>query len=236
MLRAAGVTLLNLRRGDVSLRDRPRGQMVPGRQDRRLSGRPAGRRLRQQRLQRLSPGRARSRTVGHLLLLELGSQHDDDPAPAGDRDQGRRHRLHGPSGRRRHRSADRQGLRRRASSSPPPTPPCPRRRRSTGPQGMGYVGAPNHAAGYALGAEAAKRAGLKSGDEAFVWGLKGQGGDRGSAHGRRDRGARKGGRQGHLSGDRHGDRRRSERRHRDLRRRDEGQSGHQGGRHRSRRR
>jgi simple sugar transport system substrate-binding protein len=49
-----------------------------------------------------------------------------------------------------------------------------------GPQGMGYAGAPNHAAGYALGAEAAKRAGIKPGDEAFVWGLKGQGGDRGS--------------------------------------------------------
>ena len=49
-----------------------------------------------------------------------------------------------------------------------------------GPQGMGYVGAPNHAAGFALGAEAAKRAGIKAGDEAFVWGLKGQGGDRGS--------------------------------------------------------
>jgi simple sugar transport system substrate-binding protein len=49
-----------------------------------------------------------------------------------------------------------------------------------GPEGMGYVGAPNHAAGYALGAEAAKRTGIKAGDEAFVWGLKGQGGDRGS--------------------------------------------------------
>ena len=48
-----------------------------------------------------------------------------------------------------------------------------------GPDGMGYVGAPNHAAGFALGAEAAKRAGLKAGDLAFVWGLKGQGGDRG---------------------------------------------------------
>ena len=45
---------------------------------------------------------------------------------------------------------------------------------------MGYVGAPNHAAGFALGAEAAKRAGIKNGDLAFVWGLKGQGGDRGS--------------------------------------------------------
>src|ERR1700677_3871273 len=49
-----------------------------------------------------------------------------------------------------------------------------------GPAGMGYIGAPNHAAGYALGAEAAKRAGIKAGDLAFVWGLKGQGGDRGS--------------------------------------------------------
>jgi len=47
------------------------------------------------------------------------------------------------------------------------------------PAGMGYVGAPNHAAGYALGAEAAKRSGIKKGDLAFVWGLKGQGGDRG---------------------------------------------------------
>jgi simple sugar transport system substrate-binding protein len=45
-------------------------------------------------------------------------------------------------------------------------------------QGFGYVGAPNYKAGYALGEEAAKRAGLKSGDGAFVWGLKGQGGDR----------------------------------------------------------
>jgi simple sugar transport system substrate-binding protein len=48
-----------------------------------------------------------------------------------------------------------------------------------GPQGFGYVGAPNYSAGFALGAEAAKREGLKAGDEVFVWGLKGQGGDRG---------------------------------------------------------
>jgi simple sugar transport system substrate-binding protein len=46
-------------------------------------------------------------------------------------------------------------------------------------QGLGYVGAPNYKAGYALGEEAAKRANLQSGDEVFVWGLKGQGGDRG---------------------------------------------------------
>jgi simple sugar transport system substrate-binding protein len=46
-------------------------------------------------------------------------------------------------------------------------------------QGLGYVGAPNYKAGYALGEEAAKRAKLGSGDTAFVWGLKGQGGDRG---------------------------------------------------------
>ena len=56
----------------------------------------------------------------------------------------------------------------------------PEAQKKYGPEGMGYVGAPNHAAGYALGAEAAKRAGLKAGDAAFVWGLKGQGGDRGS--------------------------------------------------------
>lgn len=47
------------------------------------------------------------------------------------------------------------------------------------PEGFGYVGAPNYDAGFALGAEAAKRAKLASGDEVFVWGLKGQGGDRG---------------------------------------------------------
>ena len=47
------------------------------------------------------------------------------------------------------------------------------------PIGLGYVGAPNYSAGFALAAEAAKRAGLKKGDKVFVWGLKGQGGDRG---------------------------------------------------------
>jgi simple sugar transport system substrate-binding protein len=46
-------------------------------------------------------------------------------------------------------------------------------------RGFGYVGAPNYSAGFALGAEAAKRANLKAGDGVFVWGLKGQGGDRG---------------------------------------------------------
>ncbi|MGO4441273.1 sugar ABC transporter substrate-binding protein [Rhizobium sp. RAF56] len=46
-------------------------------------------------------------------------------------------------------------------------------------QGLGYVGAPNYAAGFALGTEAVKRAKLASGDSVFVWGLKGQGGDRG---------------------------------------------------------
>jgi simple sugar transport system substrate-binding protein len=55
----------------------------------------------------------------------------------------------------------------------------PEAQKKYAPQGFGYVGAPNYGAGFALGAEAAKRAGLKSGDSAFVWGLKGQGGDRG---------------------------------------------------------
>ena len=48
-----------------------------------------------------------------------------------------------------------------------------------GSKGFGYVGAPNYSAGFWLGGEAAKRAGLKAGDSVFVWGLKGMGGDRG---------------------------------------------------------
>ncbi|MBV1705316.1 MAG: substrate-binding domain-containing protein, partial [Hyphomicrobiales bacterium] len=47
------------------------------------------------------------------------------------------------------------------------------------PHGFGYVGAPNYLAGFSLAQEAAKRAKLAKGDEVFVWGLKGQGGDRG---------------------------------------------------------
>lgn len=46
-------------------------------------------------------------------------------------------------------------------------------------RGLGYVGAPNYSAGFTLGTEAAKRAHLAKGDKVFVWGLKGQGGDRG---------------------------------------------------------
>jgi simple sugar transport system substrate-binding protein len=46
-------------------------------------------------------------------------------------------------------------------------------------QGFGYVGAPNYSAGFNLGSEAAKRAGIKSGDKVLVWGLKAAGGDRG---------------------------------------------------------
>lgn len=40
--------------------------------------------------------------------------------------------------------------------------------------GFGYVGAKNYDAGHALGAEAVKRFGLKSGDRAMVWGLLSQ--------------------------------------------------------------
>ncbi len=46
-------------------------------------------------------------------------------------------------------------------------------------QGFGYVGAPNYAAGHALASEAVKRSGVQPGDSVFVWGLQGQGGDRG---------------------------------------------------------
>jgi len=43
-------------------------------------------------------------------------------------------------------------------------------------QGLGYVGAVLHDAGAALANEAIARGGLKSGDRAFVWGLKAQAG------------------------------------------------------------
>jgi simple sugar transport system substrate-binding protein len=42
--------------------------------------------------------------------------------------------------------------------------------------GFGYVGAELYSAGWALGKEAIARAGLGSGDQAFVWGLLGQAG------------------------------------------------------------
>ena len=67
---------------------------------------------------------------------------------------------------------------------------------------MGYVGAPNYSAGFALGGEAAKRAGLKAGDKVFVWGLKAQGGDRGKRTVGVIDALREGGRQGDLPGDR----------------------------------
>jgi simple sugar transport system substrate-binding protein len=43
-------------------------------------------------------------------------------------------------------------------------------------KGYGYVGAILHDAGYALGQEAVKRAGLQAGDKAFLWGLESQAG------------------------------------------------------------
>ena len=46
-------------------------------------------------------------------------------------------------------------------------------------RGFGYVGAVNYKAGFDLAKEMVKRGNLKAGDSAFVWGLKGQGGDRG---------------------------------------------------------
>jgi simple sugar transport system substrate-binding protein len=46
-------------------------------------------------------------------------------------------------------------------------------------RGFGYVGAVNYKAGVDLATEMVKRGKLSAGDSAFVWGLKGQGGDRG---------------------------------------------------------
>lgn len=48
-----------------------------------------------------------------------------------------------------------------------------------GPEGFGFVGAPNYDAGFALAAEAVARSGVEAGDKVFVWGLRAQGGDRG---------------------------------------------------------
>ena len=50
----------------------------------------------------------------------------------------------------------------------------PKAEAAYGPNGMGYVGAVLHDAGASLANEAIKRAGLKSGDEVMVWGLKAQ--------------------------------------------------------------
>jgi simple sugar transport system substrate-binding protein len=44
------------------------------------------------------------------------------------------------------------------------------------PNGFGYAGAILYNAGYALGQEAVKRSGVKSGDKAFLWGLLSQAG------------------------------------------------------------
>lgn len=42
------------------------------------------------------------------------------------------------------------------------------------PEGLGYVGAPNYAAGERLAQEAVERSGAQEGDQAFVWGLLAQ--------------------------------------------------------------
>src|SRR5512136_107356 len=50
----------------------------------------------------------------------------------------------------------------------------PKAQAKYGANGFGYVGAVNYDAGHALGLEAIKRFGLKSGDRAMVWGLLSQ--------------------------------------------------------------
>ncbi len=67
-----------------------------------------------------------------------------------------------------------------------PNTALPKAQDKYGSKGMGYVGAPNHAAGFALGAEAAKRASIKAGDEAFRLGSQGPGRRPRIAHGRGD--------------------------------------------------
>ena len=208
-----------VRRRAVGARDRPDGQMVPGRQDRGLSGRSAGRRVRQQRLQRLQAGRARSRAERDLLLLRLGPAEDADPDSAGGGDQGGRHCDLRLRRRTRDGAAGRSGL-------------C---------AGDDLHLAQHFAAGereeiraerlrLCRRAELLRRllAGERSGQarqtqvgrQRLRLGAEGAGRRPRPAHRRRDRRVREGRRQGHLPGDRHGDQRRSERRHGDVRRRD----------------
>ena len=52
--------------------------------------------------------------------------------------------------------------------------PLPQAQAKYGSMGMGSVGGPNHAAGFALASEVVKRARLKAGDSAMVWGNKGK--------------------------------------------------------------
>jgi len=52
--------------------------------------------------------------------------------------------------------------------------PLPLAQAKYGAQGFGYVGANLYNAGFALGQEAFKESGVKSGDRAMVWGLKSQ--------------------------------------------------------------
>jgi simple sugar transport system substrate-binding protein len=52
--------------------------------------------------------------------------------------------------------------------------PLPKMESAYAPNGFGYVGQDLYGAGFALGQEAFKRSGLKSGDRAMVWGLLSQ--------------------------------------------------------------
>ncbi|MGA2491312.1 MAG: substrate-binding domain-containing protein [Roseiarcus sp.] len=51
------------------------------------------------------------------------------------------------------------------------THPLPEAQKQYVSQGMGYVGAETQSAGFALGTETARRAGIKAGDSVFVWGF-----------------------------------------------------------------
>ena len=67
----------------------------------------------------------------------------------------------------------------RASSSRQRTPRCPKRRPSTGLKAWAMSARPTTLPASRSAPRPPNAPGLKSGDEAFVWGLKGQGGDRG---------------------------------------------------------
>ena len=124
---------------------------------------------------------------GHLLLLGLGSEQDADPDPAGGRNQGRRHRHLRLRRRGRHRSGGRPGLRAGHHLHHAQHLAARQPGELFAPQGFGYVGAPNYAAGFALATEAAKRAEPEDGRQGLRLGPQGPGRRPRPAHRRRHR-------------------------------------------------
>ena len=142
-------------------------QVVQERPHPLLRRRRRGRCLRLDRLQRRRAGRERHRRAGRLRVLRLEGGEDGAAAARGGRRQARWHRHDGPSGRRRDHAAGRAGLQGRHQDDVPERAGADE---VVAKFGGGYVGAQQAPQGKALGEEAVRRFGLKSGDTAIVLG------------------------------------------------------------------